>query len=153
MLNGELQVFWQPSLQEGVLENNQHLRDPKSNKKNIFFSNWINRLEPTCHTVSSLYESASFPDKCFLLLTFNYTGSEGGIDVYACESLVQRDVCSEATGRWIMVLITITYLNQKVYLFICILRSLIIASQELLALYFYLMELHSSDKLLWRLFT
>lgn len=37
MLNGELQVFWQPSLQEGVLKNNQPLRYPKTDTKNIFF--------------------------------------------------------------------------------------------------------------------
>lgn len=84
MLNGELQAFWQPSLQEGVLKNNQPLRDPKINTKNTFFFNWKNRLEPTCHTVSWFYESASFPDKCFMLLTFNYTGSYLGQNRCLC---------------------------------------------------------------------
>jgi len=44
-------------------------------------------------------------------------------------------------------MLTITYLNQKMHLFICILRSLITASQEFLTPGFYLMEPHSSDKL------
>lgn len=107
---------------------------------------------PVMLWIDSLYESVPFPDTCFILPTFNYTGSYlDWMNVYAYESLLQWDICSESTVRWIM--IAVTYSKQKIQLSICILTSLITASQELLILYLYLKEPYSSDNLIWRLFS